>query len=465
MTLSRLLLLSLLLIAGAARAAERPNIVLIIADDQTWHDSGCYGNDVVRTPNIDRLASEGMRFTNCFTATAMCAPTRQQLYTGVFPIRNGAYPNHSKVKPGTKSLVHDFQALGYRVGISGKRHVGPPASFPFDRVGGGNPNLKAIERFLTEDKSQPAFLVVASHSPHQPWKEGDASVYPPEDIKVPPYLVDVPETRQALSRYYAEVTDFDRELGEVDAILKRNGLKDDTIFIYTSEQGAQFPHGKWTCYDVGLHTALIIRWPGHVAAGSVSDALVQYVDLLPTLLDAVGVDPTTVDTGLPGAPDGGTGFDGRSFLDVLTGKKKSHREFVFGVHTTRGIIKGAECYPIRSIRTRTHKLIWNTNYSIPFQNILTTANDAGRGYWLAWKRKAQSDPTARKLVDAYIKRPEFEYYDLENDPYELNNLADKPEYRAKIADLKRRLDEWMTQQGDRGNETELLVAPHPSTLK
>ena len=123
-------------IEDGGKAGGRPDIVLVLADDQTWSDSGCYGNRQVRTPNIDRLAAEGMRFTRAFTATAMCAPTRQQLYTGLFPVRNGAYPNHSKVKPGTRSIVHFLRKLGYRVGLSGKKHFGPPDSFPFENVPG-----------------------------------------------------------------------------------------------------------------------------------------------------------------------------------------------------------------------------------------------------------------------------------------------------------------------------------------
>ncbi|MCH5375725.1 MAG: sulfatase, partial [Planctomycetes bacterium] len=392
-----------------------------MSDDQTWDLSGCYGNPDVKTPNIDKLASEGMRFTHCFTATAMCAPTRQQLYTGIFPIRNGAYPNHSQVKAGTKSIVHHFRKLGYRVGLSGKRHFGPPASFPFENLTTqGDLNLPKIREFITRDDSQPFVLVVTSHSPHLPWKEGDASQYNPDKLTLPSYLLDLPETREALTHYYAEITDFDRELGEVVAAVDENGHKQDTIFLYTSEQGAQFPHGKWTCYDTGLRTALIVRWPGHVESGSVSSAMVQYVDILPTLIEAAGGDPRQIDTGRPGAPDGGRGFDGRSFLPVLLGGQTDHRDFVFGVHTTRGIIRGTWIYPIRSIRSRDFELIWNLNYEEPFQNVLTT-NDERADYWNAWKRAAQNgNAKAKKLVEMYQQRPEFEFYDLRTDPDELH---------------------------------------------
>lgn len=441
--------------------AEQPNIVIVMADDQTWDLSGCYGNKDVQTPNIDRLASEGMRFTQCFTATAMCAPTRQQLYTGVFPIRNGAYPNHSQVKKGTRSIVHHFQSLGYRVGLSGKKHFGPEASFPFENLTTkGDLNIPKIRKFVSRDETQPFVLVVTSHSPHLPWKEGDASQYDADSLTLPPYLVDLPETRRALTEYYAEITDFDRELGEVVAAVDENGHKADTIFIYTSEQGAQFPHGKWTCYDTGLQTALVVRWPGQIEPESVSSALVQYVDILPTLLAAAGTDSTRIDTGLPGAPDGGQGFDGRSFLPVLLGGQTDHRDYAFGVHTTRGIIQGTWNYPIRSIRSRDFKLIWNLNYAQPFQNILTSTKGKS-DYWTAWKDAAKKgDSKAKTLVEMYQQRPEFEFYDLREDPYELHNRAADPEFAEQIASFKKELDAWMQQQGDLGIATEDAAKPH-----
>jgi len=446
--------------------ADHPNVVIVLADDQTWNDSGCYGNPDVKTPNIDQLASAGMRFTHCFTATAMCAPTRQQLYTGVFPIRNGAYPNHSKVKVGTRSIVHHFQQLGYRVGLSGKKHFGPEESFPFENLTlKGDLNLPKIREFVKRDDSQPFLLVVTSHSPHLPWKEGDATKYDADKLTVPSYLVDLPETRKALTEYYAEITDFDREVGGVVKAIDNNGHREDTIVLYTSEQGAQFPHGKWTCYDNGLRTALVVRWPGHIEPGSVTSAMVQYVDILPTLLEAAGADPTSLDTGLPGAPDGGNGFDGRSFLPVLTGGSNAHREYVYGAHTTRGIIQGTWIYPIRSVRTQNFKLIWNLNHAEKFQNVLTTTGGKSY-YWTAWKKAAaEGNEHARQLTGIYEKRPEYEFYDLENDPNELKNLADDPNHAKTIEKMKDELSSWMKQQGDQGIATEDAAKPHRTQVK
>ncbi|MHC5038133.1 MAG: sulfatase family protein, partial [Planctomycetota bacterium] len=375
-----------------ADGSKKPNILLVLADDLSWCDAGCTGNPDVRTPHLDGLAKEGMLFTHAFTATAMCAPSRQQLYTGVFPVRNGAYPNHSKVKPGTRSLVHHLGALGYRVGLKGKRHVGPRRSFPFEEV-------RSATDFV-RDETRPFCLLVASDHPHLDWPPPQG--YAPDKVKVPPHLVDNPETRRALCSYYTEVTQFDDEVGSLLKGLKAAGRDRDTLVIATSEQGSAFPGGKWTCYDYGLRTQFIVRWPGVVKPGSKTDALIQYVDVVPTLVELAGGDPGAADTGLPGDPKGGTGFDGRSFLNVLLGKADVHHEFVYGVHTTRGILFG-QPYPVRSIRDRRTKYIWNLMPDARFRNNITERNKGG--FWRSWVRDAQTNPKAAKLVKRFQHRP------------------------------------------------------------
>ena len=423
-----------------------PNIVLIIADDMTWRDCGPYGNADVRTPNLDALAEAGMTFERAFTATAMCSPTRQQLYTGVFPVRNGAYPNHSKVKPGTKSIVHHLRSLGFRVALNGKRHFGPPDSFPFEK---GN------AEFVTRDKAQPFCLIVASNSPHLPWTAGPRD-YDPKSLTVPPYLVDNVQTRQRLADYYSEITAFDSEVGQWMKIVDEAGLTDETIFIATSEQGSQFPGAKWTCYDLGLRVALIVRWPGKVKAGSRTPAMVQYVDVVPTLLAAAGADPQKFDTGREGAPDGKSGFDGRSFLGVLMGETDAHNEYVSGLHTSQAMSSG-EPYRVRSSRDGRYKCIWNLTSETSFQNVVTE-KDSG-DYWSSWVRDAKTDPRAAKLVAQYQTRPAEEFYDVVADPFEQTNLADMEQHRERMDAMKARLQSWMKQQGDAGMKTELAAKP------
>jgi len=433
------------------RTRPKANIVLVISDDTTYHDFVCFGSPDAQTPNIDRLASQGMRLTHCFTGTAMCAPTRQQLYTGLFPVRSGAYPNHSCVRDDVRSMVHHLGDLGYRVGLCGKTHFGPKESFPFERIGG-----RQIGRFLSaDDQARPRCLVYCTHHAHAPWTSGDASRYDPAAIRLPPYLVDTPEMRRAYQRYLAEISALDDQVGELVQQVDDTGRADDSIFIFTSEQGSAVPFAKWTCYDAGLRTATIIRWPKRIEPGSVSDALVQYVDVLPTLVEAAGGDPEAIDTGIDGAPDGGRGFDGRSFLDVLVGQSDRHREVVFGIQTTRGIISGSKCYPIRSVRDRRYKLIRNLNHEAAFKNLITRPNNPNHGYWESWLDLAEHDEHAASLVRRYQHRPAMELYDLKADPNEMRNLAADPAYAGRIAALNERLNAWMKQQGDKGIPTEM----------
>ncbi len=450
--MNRMTLLALAVVLAGCRAVDErrteevlapPNVLLVIADDMYHGDCGPHGSDQVRTPSFDRLAREGMRFSSAFTSTAMCAPTRQQLYTGLFPVRNGAYPNHSRVHDGTLSLVHHLEALGYRVGLAGKSHIKPRASFPFEKVGKKGLDFDAIAEFITRDPEQPYCLVVASNEPHSPWSKGDASAYPPGSIEVPPYLVDTPETRDALSRYYAEVTYLDGQVARCLDLVEQSGAAERTIFVFTSEQGSGFPFGgKWTCYDSGLRTVFLVRWPERVRAGSATDAMIQYVDFVPTIVEAAGgVIPADL--------------DGRSFLAVLEGERDEHRDHVYGVHTTRGIHSGSECYPIRSIRSQRFKYVWNLNHEVAFDNVCTDPKRELGGIFTSWQVAGESDPAIAARARAYRHRPAEELYDVLADPHELHDLAGDPAYRELMDDLRAKLLAWMEQQGDEGIATEM----------
>ena len=430
---------------SAPEAPPRPpNVFLIIGDDMSWYDAGCYGSKQANTPNIARLASQGMRFEHAYTATAMCAPMRQQLYTGIFPVRNGAYPNHSRTKDGVRSIPHYFEPLGYRVGLWGKEHFGPQENYPFEKLGARRDDemeYDKIQEFVERDSEQPYFVVVCSHDSHLPYESGDPSKYDPVALELPPYFYDSPKVRESYAQYLAEVEHLDEQTGECMRIVEESGQSDNTIFIFCSEQGSQFAGGKWTCYEAGLREAWIVRWPERVEAGLTTNAMVQGVDALPTLFEAAGGDPAQHD------------FDGRSYLAVLEGKTDSHAEYVYGVHTTKGIIAGSENYPVRSIRDERYKLIWNLNHEATFENIVTVGRDRTE-YWDEWVEAARTDPKAAAAIERYQNRPELELYDLDEDPWELDNLASDPAQAERLAALKARLEAFMQHQGDLGIETE-----------
>lgn len=289
------------------------------------------------------------------------------------------------------------------------------------------------------NEDQPFCLVIALVEPHVPWVMGDSSKYPPRKLSLPPNIADTPRTREDFSRYLAEITYMDGQLGDILNVLGESGKADDTLVLFTSEQGSQFPGNKWTNWDTGLHTALIARWPGKVAPGKRTDALVQYADVLPTLVDAAGGDVSKHN------------YDGTSFLPVLQQKKSAHRKFVYGMHNN---IPEGPPYPIRTITDGRYRYIRNLRPDeIYIEKHLM--GWSGRGelnnpYWATWVRDAWASRPTYNLVKRYMHRPPEQLYNTAKDPYEMNNLADDP----AVSDIKNRLstelDRWMKEQGDPG---------------
>ena len=437
--------------ASSAPAAARPNLLILIADDLNLHDLGCMGNPDVKSPNIDRLAREGMTLRGMYTPAPTCSPCRHALYTGLFPIRSGAYPNHTRAYDGTASIFTHLKALGYRVGLQGKTHVGPPATFPWEYIHANPDNAEAFAAFITRNKSQPWLAVLASHDPHSPWTRGPKDLYKPETLKIPPYLHDNAVTRKNLADYYAEITQLDTQVGACLKAVEESGQAGSTLVLFLSEQGSSFPYGgKWSLYDNGIRVASFARWPGRIKPGSASDALMQYVDVPPTFFEAAGADPTKIDTGCPDA-NGNRGFDGRSFLPVLLGKADKLRDYVFAQHTTVGIIGYKEPYPMRSVCDGRYKLVRN----LAPDNTYWIAGIHGTGIFKSWEQDAASDPRLAERVKWLSHRPAEELYDLRADPYDMKDLAADPKFADIKARLARELNAWMAQQGDKGMETEL----------
>jgi uncharacterized sulfatase len=398
-------------------SARPPHLVLFIADDFTWSDCTPYGARDVRTPNLARLARTGMRFDLAFAASPTCTPSRSALYTGLYPFRNGAHANHSLVNDDVRTLPHYMSDLGYRVVLAGKTHIGPRNRFPFEYLKDSNVmppgrnhvlwtdlNTTAVDALLAQhDRDKPLCLVVCSHSPHVYWPDNDA--YDPAKIALSPNLLDTPETRAVLCKYYTDVTHMDHQLGQVLDSLAKHGYADDTLFAFTSDQGAQFPFAKWNLYDAGIRTPLIVTWPGKVKAGSTTRALVSLIDLLPTMIEAAGGKPPQ-------------NLDGRSFLPVLLGNSEQHRDRTFASHTGDGQMNRS---PMRSVRTPRHKYILNLAPQTKYDtHISAGAGVDGRTYWDSWKQLAETDPRAKALIDRYHHRPAEESYDVEADPHESN---------------------------------------------
>ena len=432
-------------------ATDRPNFLIFMADDMTYHDLGSAGNPDVQTPNLDRFAAQSTTFTHAYNSSPMCAPTRMSLYTGLHPVRHGGYPNHSKVYPEVRTLPHHLGDLGYAVALLGKRHEEPVAQFPFEVLGGKHGDMgegldldtSKVGDYIAKHSNEPWCLVVTSNQPHTPWNRGDASAYDPDQLELPPYLVDTPTTRKALADYYAEITYLDTQFGHVMAQLEAHGEAEKTLVIFLTEQGSNFPFCKWTCYETGLRATAIMRWPNRIPENISRSTLIQYVDITPTLID------------LAGGQFHANQFDGVSLAEVIsTSDSSSPHEYVFGLQTTRGIFHGPEAYGIRSVRDDHYRLVWNLNHQGNFQNTVTRNFPT----YQSWKPAAEAGDefAAQRLLD-YTTRPEFELYDLADDPWSMTNLAADPKHTDRVSKLHAALQTWMQQQGDEGIPTELTA--------
>lgn len=450
-------------LAVAAEGTEkpRPNIVLFVADD-LGKELGCYGNGVIKTPHVDALAKEGRRFDLAFATTASCSASRSVILTGLHNHANGQYGHehayhHFAAFERVRSLPVLLTAAGYRTLRAGKFHVGPEERFQFEVVlkqDSRNPVKMADDcrEPLSAGDARPFFLYFCTSDPHRsgeiaedvPGKPNrfgnrpggipgeDNVTYRPEDVIVPPFLPDTPVCRAELAQYYESVSRVDRGFGRLVRHLKELGKYDNTVILFTSDHGMAFPGAKTTVYEPGLQVPLIVRRPGETHPGTASPAMVSHVDLTPTILDLAGaLDPQTNTPRVLPPPDKGATqpkkkappyvFQGRSWKEALDVLDAAGRDRVEASHTFHEVTM---YYPMRVLRTRKYKLIWNLAHGLPFP----FASDL----WEAptWQDRLAAGKTAyygKRTVAAYLQRPPFELYDLETDPHEAVNLADREE--------------------------------------
>jgi N-sulfoglucosamine sulfohydrolase len=437
---------ALAMVARPAGAAER-NVVLFVADDHGAEALGAYGNPVVRTPRIDRVAAEGVRFTHAFATTASCSASRSVLLSGVHNHRNGQFGHeheyhHFSAFPNVRSLPAMLAQAGYRTARGGKYHVAPDSVFGFQQVLA----LPEMEGFIKADSVKPFLIYYATHEPHRPFNHDAGHRVDPATVIVPPWLPDIPEVREELALYYASVRKVDDAFGTLVDALKRTGTYDNTLILYLSDNGAAFPGSKTNVYEPGIRLPLIVKAPGQVRRGGVNAAMISWVDITPTILDFAGVRvPPPPVSGTPVSPgrfaNETPAIQGRSFLGILDADRPPGWDEIYASHTFHEITM---YYPMRVVRTRTHKLIWNIAHPLPYP----FASDL-------FDSKSWQGALARRLtsfgprsMQAYNHRPAFELYDLERDPLESSNLAAKPEHAQLLAELKARIKAFQERTGD-----------------
>ncbi len=439
-----------MLMAGPvlAQPTTRPNVVLIIADDLAWEDSGTYGNPRVRTPNIDRLARDGMKFTRAFVTISSCSPSRSSMITGRYPHSTDAEQLHWPLPAAQVTFVEKLKAAGYWTAASGKWHMGEAIKDRFDVVddpgeAGFQTDPKTGKMLAKDDsgaagwvplmrqrpRDRPFFLWFAALDPHRDYVENSvARPHRPADVIVPPHLPDAPEVRHELALYYDEIARLDDNVGKVIAELERQGVADDTLILFISDNGRPFPGAKTTMYDTGIRTPLLARWPRVITRGQVAEGLVSSVDLAPTILQLAGLPiPPTV--------------QGRSFVPMLTDPGARTRAEVFAE-------KNWHDYEdrVRAVRTERFKYIRNDYPDLAG----TPSADAGRSPTMDAIRRLRRDGTLTGLQARIFvaPRPAEELYDVSADPQEIRNLAADPRFAGTLADLRARLSAWQRETDD-----------------
>lgn len=425
-----------------------PDILLAIADDWSWPHAGAYGDKVVKTPHVDRLARNGVLFSHAFCAAPSCSPSRAALLTGQYPHRLEEGGNLWGTLPKRFETYPDLlEAAGYAVGFA-RKGWGPgdveaggrsrnPAGAPFG----------SFESFLKSvPQGQPFCFWFGSQDPHRPYEAGSGAKagLRPEDVAVPLHLPDLPDVRADLLDYYAEVQRFDRELGEMLALLESAGRLDNTLVVVTSDNGMPFPRAKANLYDAGSRVPLVVHWPARAGGGRALDAFVNLADLAPTFLEAAGLKPP---------PEVMTG---RSLLPLLRGEPPDWPDRVFLERERHAHVrKGNLGFPARAVRTREFLYVRNLR---PDRR---PAGDPEHVFSVGPFGDTDDSPTKRLLLDgradpalsrffrlAFEKRPAEELYDLRSDPGQIENVAGRPGHADSQAALRASLDRWMSDTAD-----------------
>jgi N-sulfoglucosamine sulfohydrolase len=421
-----------LVLGGAVLAAEQPNIVFFIADDISQEDFGCYGHPTIQTPNVDALAASGMRFDNAYLTISSCSPSRCSSITGRYPHNTGAPELHVNLPKTQIRFPELLREAGYYTVLSGKNHMFGNTDRAFDQItNGGGPGKEEdwVEHLKNRPKDKPFFFWFASSDAHRGWKESEhAPVYNPEDIVIPPYMVDTPVTREDLASYYHEVSRFDHYIGLVKDELERQGILDNTLIVVAADNGRPFPRAKARLYDSGIKTPWVVHFPRLVKQPSVTRSLISSIDLSATCLELAGVEP----------PDC---IQGRSFMPILKQPDAVVRNVVFSEQNWHVYRNHS-----RLVRFGDFAYIKN-NYPNQPNLSLESDNNYPAGEEL-WNAHAAGKTTAEQQQVFANPCPEEELFKLSADPHQLTNLAGNPEYAAILKQARKQLAAWTEQTGD-----------------
>ena len=437
MKISFILLASFMLFVSCSQEQKKqPNFIVFIADDAAWNDCGPYGNLRIKTPNINKLGEEGLVFDNAFLTTSSCSPSRCSILTGRYPHSTGAPELHQKLPHNQVLFAGELQKVGYYTAVAGKYHIGDPRA-EFDSIYGGGPSgcenwMRAIKN---RPKDKPFFLWLAAIDPHRDYQPNTIpEPHTLDQITVPPYLADNDSTRKDLGMYYDEISRLDSYLGQVMQELKVQGVDENTLVIYMTDNGRPFPRCKTRMYDSGIKTPFIVRWPEKLTKGR-TDALVSSIDIAPTFCELAGAEKSET-------------FQGISFVPVFNNYEAETRDYIAGEHNWHDY----QAFE-RAVRNKNFLYIRNT---FPELNASPPADAVRSITYQEMIRLHEKNELNENQLDCFeIPRVEAELYDVVNDPYQLKNLAFDSRYTEDLLKMEKLLDDWKNMYNDTipGNPT------------
>lgn len=421
----------------AAEPAARPNIVWIMGEDMGT-ELGCYGDPNAVTPNMDKLAKEGVRFTRCYTHAPVCAPSRSGLITGRYPTSIGTHHMRSTLLQPPPLFTDYLKKAGYTVAWPTKSRFGKTDfnfALPKDAFDIETDWTQALPK-------QPFFAfynITTSHESQIRAKEDAfanniARLKPserrdPAKMKLPAYYPDAPEVRRDLANYYDLVTAVDYQVGDVLDALAKAGVADNTIVILAGDHGRGLPRSKRWCYEQGTHVPLIVRWPGHIKPGTVRDDLVCFLDAAPTAIALAGAE-------VPKEMQGQV---------ILGPKTAAPRKYVFAARDRMD-----ETYDrIRTVRDQRFRYVRNYHPDLPYAQRIAYMEEMPT--MQVWRQlHAAGKLNATQALFFAAKKPSEELYDVDADPDEVRNLAGEPKHQDKLKELRAALDRWIEETGDLG---------------
>ncbi len=445
--------------AGLVQGAAPRSVVVIVGDDHS-PVAGCYGNKAVATPNLDRLAARGVRFTQAFCTTASCSASRSVILSGLHNHTNGQFGHahsfhHFQTLPWVQPIPRLARAAGMATGIIGKLHVLPDSVYNFEHVygggagGGGTRNVSGMARnaadFFKKAGGRPFYLHVGYADPHRGGGPGEfgnnaaapgvkKNAYSPANVSVPDFLPDVPEVRRELAEYYQAIDRMDQGIGFLLEELEKSGQAKETLIVYVGDNGMPFPGAKASLYDTGLNVPMIVARPG--GKGRVSDVLVHTPDIVPTAIEWMGLKP-------PEYP-----LHGRSMMPLIDSDNTGRREIFFS-HTFHEV---NNYYPFRGVRTERWKYV---RVLFPELEMPLPSDLFDSPTWQGIRKRGDAAMGKRRTA-AVLRHEHEELYDIRKDPLETVNLArEQPsileELRAKTQKFRRDTDDgWLIVDQQRG---------------